>query len=208
MGRADAAAVHSGILQVPGPTEKHSLAVLDLHGVSFMDSIGLGFVMKGYKLCKQAGGGLILLRPSEPVRRLIGTLKLDRLIPVAMSMEEARTMAQTLQRNGAPDCEADPHNRKITFRCTGDLTNANASELSDMILLKWSSFDWARHMEVDLSAVHFIDSSGLDCMIRARSLAQSRRSGRFTITGANDNIRNVLEVARLTEPLAVKSEAA
>ena len=77
-----------------------------------------------------------------------------------------------------------------------------------MIVLKWSSFDWARFMEVDLSGVHFIDSSGLDCLLRARSLAESRRGGRFTITGANDNIRNVLAVARLTEPLAVKSEAA
>ena len=208
MGRADAAAVHGNLLEVPAPTQKHALAILDLHGVSFMDSIGLGVVMKGYKLCKQAGGGLILLRPSEPVRRLIETLKLDRLIPVAGSMEEARALALTLQRNGAPDCEADIHNRKLVFRCSGDLTVTTASELSDTILLKWSSFDWARFMEMDLSAVHFIDSSGLDCMVRARALAQSRRGGRFMITGANDNIRNVLEVARLTEPLSVKSEAA
>jgi len=208
MGRADAAAVHAGILAVPGPTAEHSLAVLDLNGVSFMDSIGLGIVMKGYKLCKQAGGGLILLRPSDPVRRLIETLKLDRLIPVAAGMEEARTIALTLQRGAAPDCEADPRERRLVFRCTGDLTVASASELSDMILLKWSSFDWARFMEVDMSGVHFIDSSGLDCLVRARALAQSRRGGRFTITGANDNIRNVLQVARLTEPLAVKSEAA
>ena len=205
MGRADAAAVRSNILAVPGPTDSHALAVLDLNCVSFMDSIGLGLIMKGYKLCKQAGGGLILLHPSEPVRKLIQTLKLDRLIPVAASMDEARALAETMLRGGAPDCAPDPSSRRLIFRCSGDLTTTTASELSDMILLKWSSFDWARFMEVDLSSVHFIDSSGLDALVRARALAQSRRGGRFTVTGANDNIRNVLQVARLTEPLAVNN---
>jgi anti-anti-sigma factor len=208
MGRADAAAVRSSILEIPGPKGEHSLAILDLNGVTFMDSIGLGLIMRGYKLCKMAGGALILLRPSEAVRRLIVTLKLDRLIPVAETMEEARTLSESLLRGAAPDCEADPAGRRLIFRCSGDLTAMTASELSDMILLKWSSFEWARFIEVNLSGVHFIDSSGLDCLVRARSLAQSRRGGRFTVTGANDNIRNVLAVARLTEPLDVKSEAA
>jgi anti-anti-sigma factor len=208
MGRADAAAVNAGTLVIPCPTEESPMAVLDLSCVTFMDSIGLGIVMKGFKLCKQAGGGLIVMRPSEPVRRLIETLKLDRLIPMAETMEEARSLARTLQGGAAPDCEADPHGRRLLFRLSGDLNAERASILSDLILLKWTSFDWARYMEVDMRGVHFIDSSGLDCLVRARSLAQSRRGGRFAITGANDNIRNVLEVARLNEPMNVKSVAA
>jgi N-acetylglucosaminyldiphosphoundecaprenol N-acetyl-beta-D-mannosaminyltransferase len=208
IGRADAAAVRSNTLEIPGPTDQHSLAVLDLNNVSFMDSIGLGLIMKGFKLCKLAGGGLILLRPSDPVRRLIETLKLDRLIPVAASMEEARALSRSLQRGSAPAFDADPAARRLIFRCFGDLTGTSASELFDMVLLKWSAFEWARFMEVDLRGVHFIDSSGLDSLLRARSLAQSRRGGRFNVTGANDNIRNVLAVARLTVPLAINIEAA
>jgi N-acetylglucosaminyldiphosphoundecaprenol N-acetyl-beta-D-mannosaminyltransferase len=208
IGRADAAAVHSGTLAIPGPTGQHVLAVLDLSQVTFMDSIGLGLIMKGFRLCKEAGGGLILLRPSEAVRSLIETLKLTRLIPIADSMEKARALSKTLLSGGIPDCDADPSARRLVFRCSGDLTAQPASALSDLILLKWSSFTWARFMEVDLSGVHFIDSSGLDSLIRARGLAQARRGGQFTITGANDNIRNVLRVARLTEPLAMKYEVA
>ena len=207
-GRADAAAVHSSTLSIPCPTGQHAIAVLDLSQVSFMDSIGLGWVMKGFKLCKQAGGALILFRPSEPVRRLIETLKLDRLIPVAETMEDVRTLSESLQGGAAPDCASDPNSRRLVFRCSGDLTAIPASELSDLILLKWSSFEWAKFLEVDLSGVHFIDSSGLDCLVRARGLAQSRRGGRFMVTGANENILNVLRMARLNEPLAVKAEVA
>jgi N-acetylglucosaminyldiphosphoundecaprenol N-acetyl-beta-D-mannosaminyltransferase len=207
-GRADAAAVHANTLAIPGPTGQHALAVLDLSQVTFMDSIGLGSIMKGFKLCKQAGGALILLRPSQPVRRLIETLKLDRLIPVAETMEHVRALSESLQGGSVPDCDSDQASRRLVFRCSGDLTAMPASGLSDLILLKWSSFEWARSMEVDLSGVHFIDSSGLDCLVRARALTQSRRGGRFIVTGANDNIRNVLEVARLNEPLDVKAEVA
>lgn len=208
MGRADAAAVQSNTLAIPGPTGQHALAVLDLSQVSFMDSIGLGSIMKGFKLCKQAGGALILFRPSEPVRRLIETLKLDRLIPVADTLEDVRVLSESIQGGSVPDCDSDPKTRRLVFRCSGDLTAMPASELSDLILLKWSSFAWARHLEVDLSGVHFIDSSGLDCLVRARALAQSRRGGQFVVTGANDNIRNVLTVARLNEPISMKAEVA
>jgi N-acetylglucosaminyldiphosphoundecaprenol N-acetyl-beta-D-mannosaminyltransferase len=207
-GRVDAAAARSHALPVPGPNGYRTIALLDVSGVSFMDSIGLGLVMKGYKLCKEAGGGLILLKPSEPVQRLIETLKLDRLIPVAATMDEARAISRSLLGVPPLHCEADPPGRRLVFHCSGDLTAKTASELSETILLKWSALDWARSLEVDLSGVHFIDSSGLDCLVRARALAQSRRGGRFTITGANDNVRNVLALGRLNEPLTVKSRAA
>ena len=55
VGRADAAAVKANELPVPSPTGEHTLSLLDLSGVSFMDSIGLGLLMKGYKLCKKPG---------------------------------------------------------------------------------------------------------------------------------------------------------
>ena len=207
-GRADAAAVRSHAIPVPGPSGSQALAVLELSGVSFMDSIGLGLIMKGFKLCKEAGGGLILLQPSEPVRRLIETLKLDRLIPIAATLENAREMSRSLRGATPPRCEAEPASRRLVFRCSVDLTATTVVELSEMILLKWPAFKWARVMEVDLSGVHFIDSSGLDCLVRARSLAQSRRGGRFAVTGANENIRNVLALGRLNEPFDVTSRAA
>ncbi len=206
--RADAAAAQANALPVPAPKGKNPLAILDVSCVSFMDSIGLGLVMKGYKLCKEAGGALILLQPSEPVRRLIETLKLDRLIPIAESPEAARAMSLSLLSPAPPRCEAQPAERRLVFHCSRELTAGNSAELSGMILSEWSAAPWARAMEVNLSGVHFIDSSGLDCLVRARALAQSRRGGRFSIAGANENICNVLALARLAEPLTVKSRAA
>ncbi|HEX4083309.1 MAG TPA: WecB/TagA/CpsF family glycosyltransferase [Chthoniobacteraceae bacterium] len=208
IGRVDAAAAHAGRLAVPGPQGNRCVAVLELSGVSFMDSIALGLIMKGFKQCKAAGGGLILLQPSDPVRRVVETLKLDRLIPIAASMEEARGFSRSLHVTELPQCEVFQAQRRMVVRCIGDLTAATAGHMADLIAAKWSAHEWARFITVDLSAVHFIDSSGLDALVRSRALAQSRRGGRFTITGANANIRNVLALGRLAEPLDVNSHAA
>jgi exopolysaccharide biosynthesis WecB/TagA/CpsF family protein/anti-anti-sigma factor len=203
-GRADAAAALSGLLEVPTPSGTQNVAVLDLSAVNFMDSTGLGVIMKGYKLCKEREGGLILLNPSQPVRLLIETLKLQRLIPVASSEEELRRIAEGLLAT-APLCgDEDETGRRIVFNCSGELTAANAPRLSELVHLKWDACGWARFIEVNLAAVHFIDSSGLDALVRARALAQSRRGGRFSIVGANENIQNVLKLGMLNDPLPVK----
>ncbi len=205
-GRADAAAAHSGRLQAPVPVGNRKIAVLDLSAVSFMDSTGIGVVMKGYKLCKEANGSLIILNPSQPVRLLIETLKLRRLIHVADSNDDLLRISKGPLATSPPRCEEDQAGRRLIFRCSGELTAVTAPQFSELALLKWSACEWARLMEVNLGSVDFIDSSGLAALVRARALAQSRRGGRFTILGANDNVRNVLALGRLDDPLPVKCE--
>ncbi len=44
---------------------------LDLSSVAFMDSTGLRVLLKASKLLESSGGKVVLLKPSEPVRRLL-----------------------------------------------------------------------------------------------------------------------------------------
>lgn len=56
--------------------------VLDVSGLSAVDSAGLGMFIIAMETAKKAGRSLALRSPSQHVRKLIELSKMDRLIPV------------------------------------------------------------------------------------------------------------------------------
>ncbi len=55
---------------------------LDLSGIEFMDSSGLGFIMGRYALLKKLGGEIVLLDPNERVEKIISLAGLERIISI------------------------------------------------------------------------------------------------------------------------------
>ncbi len=53
---------------------------LELGGIEFMDSSGLGLIMGRYALLKKLGGELVLRDPSEAVARICRLAGLERII--------------------------------------------------------------------------------------------------------------------------------
>jgi anti-anti-sigma factor len=60
---------------------KHNL-VVDLAGVGFMDSSGLGTLVSGLKRARQAGGDVVLRAPTPAVLRLIELTGLTRVLSI------------------------------------------------------------------------------------------------------------------------------
>lgn len=56
--------------------------VLDLSGIGFMDSSGLGFVMGRYSLVQKLGGELVLERPNERVSKIFELAGLERIVKI------------------------------------------------------------------------------------------------------------------------------
>lgn len=56
--------------------------VIDLSGVTFMDSSGLGLIVAMHKLQKQHGGSVVLTAPQRLVRRVLAISGIDRVIDV------------------------------------------------------------------------------------------------------------------------------
>ena len=54
--------------------------VVDLAGVKFIDSSGLGALVSGLKTARQAGGDLRLARAGEQVRTVLSLTNLDRVL--------------------------------------------------------------------------------------------------------------------------------
>ncbi len=63
--------------------------VIDLEGVSFVDSTGLGSVIAGLKQVRSHSGELRLAAPNQQVRVVLELTTLDRVFPYYATVEEA-----------------------------------------------------------------------------------------------------------------------
>jgi stage II sporulation protein AA (anti-sigma F factor antagonist) len=69
--------------------EGHKAVLLDLNGVSFVDSSGLGALVAGYNAMKSAGGSLALVRVPGRVRELLELSRLTGVLRVYDSEADA-----------------------------------------------------------------------------------------------------------------------
>jgi anti-anti-sigma factor len=73
--------------------EPTGLTVIDLSGVPYMDSAGMGLVMNHYVRCKTKGAKLIVTGANNRVMDLFKVTKVDTVLPLAASTEEAESDA-------------------------------------------------------------------------------------------------------------------
>ena len=66
-----------------------SKIVVDLAGVEFMDSTGLGVLIGALKRCKEAGGSLALAGPGESVLKVLAITGLDKVFSIHSDVEQA-----------------------------------------------------------------------------------------------------------------------
>lgn len=64
--------------------------VIDLSGVSFMDSSGLGIILGRYAKIKELGGTLAILDPTPEIMKILRLAGADRLVTIKCSAASAR----------------------------------------------------------------------------------------------------------------------
>ncbi|MBM3319490.1 MAG: STAS domain-containing protein [Candidatus Eisenbacteria bacterium] len=69
--------------------EKTPALLLDLRGVPWLNSSGLGILLSGYLRLKEEGGELKFLRPAERVQGILATTKLIHVLEVFDDEEKA-----------------------------------------------------------------------------------------------------------------------
>jgi len=67
----------------------HNRIVIDMSGVDFMDSSGLGALINGLKGARQTGGDLRIAAPVDQVKLVLKLTNLDRVIKTYSSAEKA-----------------------------------------------------------------------------------------------------------------------
>ncbi len=66
--------------------------VVDMSGVSFVDSSGLGIMVAWFKLCNEQNGKLVFYGLDTHVNRIIGYAKLDKIFNIVDTLEAAEAM--------------------------------------------------------------------------------------------------------------------
>jgi anti-sigma B factor antagonist len=82
--------------------DRTSSIILDLSGLSFMDSTGLGVLVATERRAHQLGGALSLAGPQKIVARALHTTSLDKHFPIFPTVDEALLAA------GEANLPADP----------------------------------------------------------------------------------------------------
>ena len=67
----------------------HTRVVVDLSGVDFIDSSGLGALISGLKVARQAGGDLRIAAPSRQVTSVLELTNLNRVLRAHAEAESA-----------------------------------------------------------------------------------------------------------------------
>ena len=68
--------------------------IFDLSEVPFMSSTGLGQIMRAFRACSTHGGTVKIVNPQPLVEDVFRVTKLNRLLPILHSIEEALSSQQ------------------------------------------------------------------------------------------------------------------
>ena len=88
----------------------------------------------------------------------------------------------------------------LVIAVSGEIDMTCAPELGKAIDIV---SDHARRVVVDLTAVTFLDSSGLNALVRSRRALDERQIALCVVAPAGTVVRRVFEITRLTDALAV-----
>lgn len=89
-GELDHCAAQDAMLSIEELVEEYlpRQCILDLSGLSFMDSSGIAVILKADRLLKQSGAALALEHPPEQVQKVLKVAGLTQVIPLREEKEE------------------------------------------------------------------------------------------------------------------------
>lgn len=171
--------------------------VLDMRSTEFIDSTGVGFLIRLHKSLGAQRLKLIILSPNGVVLRALGLMRLHHFFRIARDEESLRRQFED-SSDLLMVSEAEPGTPAPVLRWRGEITAANAERVWDYAQQYIVEPAPAGEKVIDLSGVRFIDSSGLGLMIRAKKLSL-QRAQTLLFVGLQPPVRNVLRLSRVEE---------
>lgn len=199
--RLDFEAVHRERQSLENAVEPGKSCLIDLSKVEFIDSTGVGFLIRLQKEIRAVGQTLILIGPRQAVTRALEMMKLRDFFLVSPDVPAARKMLEEQAKASIVELSNISQSKLPALIWRGELTAANAEEFWQMT----NDHILARAMvqntvAIDLSKLSFVDSTGLSVMIRCKKSA-ARNGVSLSFVGATENVRNVLKLSRLEDYL-------
>jgi N-acetylglucosaminyldiphosphoundecaprenol N-acetyl-beta-D-mannosaminyltransferase len=169
----------------------------DLQNVKFIDSSGMGLLIRLQKKARITGRQFLLVSPSNAVQSALKLMRLKDFFTIVRDQEE---VVKIMETNIIPKGATRETATSSGFTWKGEVTAANVDEIWKGTETYISSCAKNGELRIDLSQVPFIDSTGLGLMIRTRKVA-GQFGAKIFFSGAQPNVRNVLRIARLESTL-------
>jgi anti-anti-sigma factor len=199
----DLAAVANGALLIDEVLAADRHCFLDMSNVQFIDSTGMGLLIRLQKKIRATGRQLVLLMPSVAVRRALALMQLQEFFATAPDLPQARELIAARAREETSAVRLRTSAAPNPLLWQGEITAANAQDVWEITETHLISKQ-RRELIIDMSAVRFMDSTGLGLMIRARKLAQ-REQVKLQFVHLQPAVQNVLHLARLEDYLLARN---
>jgi anti-anti-sigma factor len=73
-------------------TTERTFSIIDLAGVEFLASVGIATLIRSAKAARLRNGNMVFLNPRENVAKVLASMRIDQIVPVCYSVEEARIL--------------------------------------------------------------------------------------------------------------------
>jgi N-acetylglucosaminyldiphosphoundecaprenol N-acetyl-beta-D-mannosaminyltransferase len=183
--------------QAPLPTETHIPVILDASGITFMDSGGIGHFAKLLRSCRQAGKELILQSPSDFVTHALQTVKMDALMQIAATHEEALAFVDSKAPPAEMKISQEEGFVHVTFDHPLDALHLDAATE----MLEEAMGMATKGLVVNLSKVSFVDSRAVGTLIRYHK-AMMARGGALYYASPKEGVREIIHMLRLDQVLS------
>jgi len=202
--RLDISAVRDDALLVDQVLADGRHCLLEMDKVKFIDSTGVGLLIRLQKKVRATNHQLVLLAPSAAVKRALSLMRLQNFFASAPDFDSAQQLIEARMREqfNLVTLPGAPAFNPLLWQ--GEITAANAKEVwktTEAHLLSKLRKD----VLIDMSAVRFMDSSGVGIMVRAKKLAQ-REGLKLTFSSLQPAVENVIHLAQLQEFLLARDE--
>jgi anti-anti-sigma factor len=171
--------------------------LLDMSNVRFIDSTGVGLLIRLQKKIRAADRQLVLVAPSVMVQRALELMRLQNFFATAPDLPSAQALIAAREREQAGAVRLRSAAATNPLLWQGEITAANAQEVWERTEVHLTSKE-RRELVIDMSAVRFMDSTGLGMMVRARKLAE-REQVKLDFTNLQPAVQNVVHLARLEQ---------
>jgi N-acetylglucosaminyldiphosphoundecaprenol N-acetyl-beta-D-mannosaminyltransferase len=197
--------------------------LLEITSTKFIDSTGIGRLIGLQKRIRATGRQLVLLSPSPAVQRAMRLMHLENFFATAPDVSTALYLIETRNREERTSVTLRTAAAASPLVWLGEITAVNAGLVWEHTRAHLLTVATTRATEprlpegssgsagarngknlpspeliIDLSAVRFIDSTGLGLMVRTKKFARQQNT-RLLFTGLQAPVRNVLRLARLEE---------
>jgi N-acetylglucosaminyldiphosphoundecaprenol N-acetyl-beta-D-mannosaminyltransferase len=178
----------------PSPSYRTAF-IVDLSGVTSVDSRGLGIMLRLVREAWKAEVGVCFYAATPAVLSVLELTRLDRIVPMATAQIEARVVAAKDSHLHALRSQSDADS--LVVQMPARITAGNAEDCAQTLKQAWQNNPDKAELVLSMEDTTFIDSSGLGFLVRAHRMVGARSGASLRLLEVGSNVENVIRVARL-----------